>query len=211
LRADAWRAPAEGNDMQALIAQSHWHLYVLDAAIFACFAPEWVGTFYQRPEKGAVSRDRGSHVVLLVATTVAILVAFWCAFGLPQTTIAGRQPLLFWLGIAMMSCGLAFRWYSIRVLGKFFTRDVATRPGQTVVEEGPYRLIRHPSYSGAFLMFLGLGLAMTDWASLLAIALGIAVGYGYRVRVEERALCTDLGDAYRDYMKRTHAFVPYLW
>ncbi len=197
--------------MPALIAQSHWHLIALYAAMFVCFAPEWIGTFFQRAEKGAVNRDRGSHVVLVAAVVIGIFVAFWCAFALPQATIARDQPLLFGIGIALMFAGLALRWYAIRVLGKFFTRDVATRAGQYVVQDGPYRWVRHPSYSGALLMFLGTGLAMTNWGSLAAIVLGSLIGYGYRVHVEEQALSTDLGDAYREYMKRTRRFVPFVW
>lgn len=197
--------------MQALIVHSPLHLIVFYVAIFVCFVPEWFGSLFQRPEQGAVVRDRGSHFVLVVAVSAGIVVAFLLVNAdLPGTTLTA-QPLLFWIGIASMLCGLAVRWYAIRVLGKFFTRTVATRTGQYVVDTGPYRLIRHPSYSGALLMFLGMGLAMTNWASLLAIMLATAIGYGWRVHVEEQALCADLGQPYRDYMRRTRRFVPYVW
>jgi protein-S-isoprenylcysteine O-methyltransferase Ste14 len=197
--------------MQALIVHSPLHLIVFYVAIFVCFVPEWFGSLFQRPEQGAVVRDRGSHFVLVVAVSAGIVVAFLLVNAdLPGTTLTA-QPLLFWIGIASMLCGLAVRWYAIRVLGKFFTRTVATRTGQYVVDTGPYRLIRNPSYSGALLMFLGMGLAMTNWASLLAIMLATAIGYGWRVHVEEQALCADLGQPYRDYMRRTRRFVPYVW
>lgn len=198
--------------MQALIAQSQWHLHVFYAALFVCYAPEWVGSFFQRPEHGAVKRDRGSHFTLLVALVVGIVAGFFFVNAdLSGTTLSWHQPLLFWIGIALMLIGLVLRWYAVKVLGKFFTRDVATRPGQTVVDAGPYRLIRHPAYSGSLLMFLGTGLAMTNWASLLVIMLCAAIGFGWRVHVEERALCADLGQPYRDYMHRTWRFVPYVW
>lgn len=198
--------------MKALIVESHMHLVVFYVALFVCFAPEWLGTFFQRPEKGAVKRDRGSHLVLYIAIVAGIFAAFYCVGGAaPAATITWHQPLWFWTGIALMLIGLAFRWYAIRVLGRFFTRDVATRPGQYVVDTGPYRLIRHPSYAGSLLMFVGTGLAMTNWASLAVILLGFAIGFGYRVHVEEQTLCTDLGEPYRDYMRRTHRFVPFVW
>lgn len=197
--------------MQALILESHLHLIVLYIALFACFGPEWLGWFFQRSGKTAVKRDRGSHLVLLVALATGVTAAFFLVGALPAATIAWRQPLVFWSGIAIMFIGLALRWYAIRVLGKFFTRDVATHAGQHVVESGPYRWVRHPSYSGALLMFLGTGVAMTNWASLLVILLAAAIGYGYRVHVEEGALCDDLGDAYRNYMRRTRRFIPWVW
>lgn len=198
--------------MQALIAQSHFYLIVFYVAIFICFVPDLYGSFFHRVEKGAVIRDRGSHVWIVVAICAGVFIAFFLVnANLPGITLTWHQPVLFWLGIVLMACGLALRWYAIRVLGKFFTRTVATRAGQYVVERGPYRLIRHPSYSGALLMFLGMGLAMTNWASLVAVLLSAVVGYQYRVRIEERALCADLGEPYRDYMQHTRRFIPYVW
>ncbi len=197
--------------MHPLIVTSSFHAIVLYAAMAICFAPEWIGSFFQRSGPDAVKRDRGSHVFLVAAVTTGVVAGFLCANAFPRATLARNQPLQFWFGIALMFAGLLLRWYAIRVLGKFFTRDVATRAGQYVVETGPYRRIRHPSYSGALLMFLGLGLALTNWASLLAVAGAVALGYAWRVRVEEQALCADLGDAYRDYMRRTHRFIPFVW
>jgi len=163
-------------------------------------------------EKGAVRRDRGSHAWLLVAMGAGVFAAFFIVnANFPGTTLASYQRLQFWIGIVVMLCGLAFRWYAIKSLGRFFTRTVATRQWQYVVDTGPYRLIRHPSYSGSLLMFLGTGIAMTNWAALLAIMAGTVIGYGYRVRIEERALCADLGQPYRDYMLRTKRFIPHVW
>jgi protein-S-isoprenylcysteine O-methyltransferase Ste14 len=201
-----------GAAMHALIVQSQFHRIVFYVACFVCFAPEFAGTFFQTVEKGAVRRDRGSHAWLFVAMTAGVFAAIFIVNANPPgTTLTSHQGLQFWIGIAVMLCGLAFRWYSIKVLGRFFTRSVATREGQYVVETGPYRLIRHPSYSGALLMFLGMGIAMTNWASLLVIMAGAGIGYAWRVHIEEQALCAGLGQQYRDYMQRTRRFVPYLW
>jgi protein-S-isoprenylcysteine O-methyltransferase Ste14 len=197
--------------MLPLIARSHFHLIVFDIAIFTCFVPEWYGSIFHRVEKGAVIRDRGSHASLVAALVFGIFLAFGFVFRVPSTTITWHQHALFWIGIALMLAGLAFRCYAIRSLGKFFTRTVATRAGQYVVDTGPYRLIRHPSYSGSLVIFLGVGLAMTNWAALLVILACAAIGFAWRVRVEEQALCADLGNAYRAYMRRTHRFIPYVW
>lgn len=197
--------------MPALIAQSHVYLVVLYVVLFVCFAPEWIGTFTQNPEKGAVRRDRGSYAVIMAAMFVGIALAFFVAFGFPAFTIAWRQPTVFGIGIALMLAGAGFRWYAIRVLGKFFTRSVATRAGQYVVDTGPYRLIRHPSYTGSMVTMLGMRLAMTNWASVVLMTLGTLVGYGWRVHVEEQVLCEGIGPAYREYMQRTRRFIPHVW
>lgn len=197
--------------MQALIAQSYFYLIVFYAVFIVSFTPEFIGKFFQNPEEGAVRRDRGSYWVIMLSVGGGIFFAFWFAFGVPATTIAGHQRVLFWIGIALLPVGMAFRWYAIRVLGRFFTRSVVTRAGQYVVDTGPYRLIRHPSYAGAMVAMLGLGLAMTNWASIVLIVVGMLIGYGYRVGVEERALCADLGQPYRDYMQHTRRFIPHVW
>jgi protein-S-isoprenylcysteine O-methyltransferase Ste14 len=108
-----------------------------------------------------------------------------------------------------MIVGMALRWYAIWVLGASFTCDVATRPGQEVVQSGPYRWMRHPSYTGSLMTVLGVLLCCDNLVSPAALAVAVA-GYAYRIRVEERALATDLGSAYRDYMKRTKRLIPFL-
>lgn len=198
--------------MQALVVQSHFHLLVLDAAVLIWGLPEWIGSYHQRSTKrGASRRDRGSYVILVAALMAGMFAAFVCVQAVPAATLAWRQPLLFWTGIALILGGVAFRWYAISVLGRFFTRDVAIQADQHVVDTGPYRLIRHPSYSGVLITVLGFGLALTNWLSLLIVMVATVAGFSYRVRVEERALCDALGDAYHAYMKRTRRFIPYLW
>lgn len=197
--------------MHSLVVHSRFYLTILFAGIAVWAIPEWIGSFFQHSERSATRRDRGSHLLLVAGMAVGVVAAFIFVNTVPQATIAWHQPVLFWFGIALMLAGVAFRWYAIRVLGRFFTRDVATRDGQVVVERGPYRLIRHPSYSGSLLSVLGLGLALTNWLSLLALFFTAFVAFSYRIRIEERVLCDALGEAYRDYMKRTRRFIPYLW
>lgn len=98
----------------------------------------------------------------------------------------------------------------MRVLGRYFTYQVDVHSGQTVIEAGPYRYIRHPSYAGALITVIGLGLALGNWASLLSMVACVAIGYAYRIRVEEAALVAALGQPYREYMSRTARLVPFV-
>jgi protein-S-isoprenylcysteine O-methyltransferase len=110
-----------------------------------------------------------------------------------------------------MSLGLTLRWYSAAILGKYFTFDVAIQSDQTLIEVGPYRLVRHPSYSGALLSLLGFGLALGNWVGLTVALFCLGSAYAYRIPVEEAALATVLGDAYKQYTKRTWRLVPFLF
>jgi protein-S-isoprenylcysteine O-methyltransferase Ste14 len=110
-----------------------------------------------------------------------------------------------------MLLGIALRWYSASVLGKYFTFDVAIQSSQILVEVGPYRYIRHPSYSGALLTLLGFGLALGNWAGLTAALSSLGFAYAYRIPIEEAALASALGEGYKQYKKRTWRLVPFLF
>jgi protein-S-isoprenylcysteine O-methyltransferase Ste14 len=155
-------------------------------------------------------KDQGSLFVLVTLLVVGIFLAFsWSE--LPGATITWHRPVVFAVGVALMLVGVALRWWAVRSLGRFFTTDVAVVPQQQVIQRGPYRFIRHPSYSGTLLTMLGLGLAMTSWASLVANMFCTLAGLAYRVRVEEQALSAELGRPYVEYMRRTRRFIPFMF
>jgi len=136
---------------------------------------------------------------------------FLLSLLLPQAAISWERGAIFFVGIGLLLMGIALRWYSAVVLGKYFTFDVAVQSGQTLVEVGPYRYIRHPSYSGALLSLLGYGLALGNWAGLAAALSCLGFAYAYRIPVEESALTSALGEAYTQYTKRTWRLVPFLF
>ncbi len=129
---------------------------------------------------------------------------------LPRARVGSNGTLVFDSGIVLMLAGVAFRWYSVRVLGKYFTFDVATHSEQVLVEAGPYRYIRHPSYAGALLTLAGFGLALGNWASLAAGLICLGLAYCYRIPVEEAALTAALGESYLQYRKRTWRLFPFV-
>jgi protein-S-isoprenylcysteine O-methyltransferase Ste14 len=142
---------------------------------------------------------------------LGLALGFTLSFELPQATMMWRRTLVFFVGITLMLAGLAFRFYAMRFLGRSFTYDVAVQPNQTIVEAGPYRYIRHPSYTGALITLLGLGLALGNWAAVLAILACMGTAYAYRIFVEESALVAVLGEPYKRYMRRTRRLVPFLF
>ena len=190
-----------------------WNVYALLFWIvyIVWFVLEMIGAVAQRVRAGAQKQDRGSMVVLIVGLYVGVLLNFALPGLFPGATITWNRPVLFFIGLTLMVLGIILRQYAIRVLGRYFTRIVATRADQPVVQNGPYKFIRHPAYSGTLLTLLGIGLAMTNWASLAAILVCSFIGFFYRVLVEERALRTSLGQPYVEYMGRTKRFVPFVF
>jgi protein-S-isoprenylcysteine O-methyltransferase Ste14 len=87
---------------------------------------------------------------------------------------------------------------------------VAIAPEQTVIETGPYRLIRHPSYTGLLIILLGYGFCLTNWLSLLVLMGCSLLGFWYRIYVEEQVLQAQLGQRYQEYMRRTKRLIPFV-
>ena len=188
-----------------LYASTFWTAYLLWLAF------ETRGTFRHRSKNPANARDRGSYLLIIILLWIGVGLAFALSFVLPQATITWHRKAVFFNGIALMLLGMAFRYYAMIVLGKFFTYQVAVHSGQTVIETGPYRYIRHPSYTGALITLVGLGLALGNWASLVVMLACMGVAYAYRISVEEGALLVALGEPYNNYMRRTRRLVPFLF
>lgn len=115
------------------------------------------------------------------------------------------------VALALLVGGLAVRWAAILTLGRFFTVDVAIQSDHAVVQTGLYRFMRHPSYTGLMIAFLGCGVLFVNWLSLVVLLVPVTLGLLRRVAREERALLDSLGPAYADYCARTKRFVPGLF
>lgn len=183
--------------------------------IFALACAIWLGSELlviarRISEPGAIRRDRGSRGVVIGAVGVGILLGGMLASFVPAADIAGGSLLLFAAGIACMVAGVVLRLSAVRVLGRYFTNDVAVRAGQQVVRRGPYRYVRHPSYSGSLLTLVGVGLVFGNWLGLVALLACALAGFSYRVAVEERALREALGQPYEEYMRETRRFIPFV-
>jgi len=156
------------------------------------------------------SKDSGSLRMLLGGQWVALLIAFPIAFVTAFAFPTRLRVPLFAVGISLLLLGSLLRRYCWRTLGEFFTGDVRARPDQPVIRSGPYRLVRHPSYTGAMMMFIGIGLSLGNWISAALLTFSSVALYSYRVSVEERALLETIGEPYGAYMKESKRFIPYV-
>jgi len=169
----------------------------------------WLGSRRRSLPAGATDHDARSKWWLIGSVWASVGIGMWIALLFPATAITTGRTAVFIAGLALMPAGTALRWYSIRVLGTSFTCEVSTRPGQQVIDSGPYRWVRHPSYTGGLLTVLGVLVCCCNFASLAALIVVVA-GYANRISVEESVLERDLGPAYRDYMRRTKRLIPFV-
>jgi protein-S-isoprenylcysteine O-methyltransferase Ste14 len=110
-----------------------------------------------------------------------------------------------------MAAGIVLRQWAVALLGRYFTTDVRVHPGQAVIDTGPYRWVRHPSYTGLLLTLVGIALALGNWAALPVLIVVPAIGVVNRIRVEERALLDGIGEPYRRFAATRARLVPHVW
>ncbi len=161
--------------------------------------------------KGTTGKDKGTRYINFIAITVA-MTASGILNGISRFWFPGGRTLaVFWLGFSILLAGAFLRVWSIVVLGHSFRTTVEVSHDQQVVQRGPYKFIRHPSYSGLLLMCCGYGVADQNWLSL-AIALGLPlIALLYRIHVEEAALVSAIGPEYQEYQKHTEKLIPGIW
>ena len=80
-----------------------------------------------------------------------------------------------------------------------------------LVDRGPYRILRHPSYTGGLIALAGAGIALDSWLSVASLLLIPLAGVLVRISVEEARLRDGLGQSYRDYQARTWQLIPHVW
>ncbi len=191
------------------LAYTSPYAWVFWAVFLFAYLPEFSVVARARPSPGE-NTDRGSTCLIVLTGWIGMTAAFVVA-GIPAFSFARGQRIWFIAGIMTLLCGSLLRRHCWRVLGKHFTGNVKATSDQPVIEAGAYRWVRHPSYAGGMLMYIGTGLALTNWLSVLMITVAGALGYIYRVHVEERALLANLGARYEQYMRRTKRFVPFVF
>jgi protein-S-isoprenylcysteine O-methyltransferase Ste14 len=155
--------------------------------------------------------DRGSLAVVVLAVGAGLAGGFLVASRAPSAAIPSARWPVFAIGIALMCAGIALRQWAVALLGRFFTVDVRVHAGQPVVERGPYRRLRHPSYTGMIVTFLGIGLALGNWAALALLVVVPPAGLVGRIRAAERAHLDGLGEPYRRFAATRARLIPGIW
>jgi protein-S-isoprenylcysteine O-methyltransferase len=164
----------------------------------------------RRSRTQAVSHDRRSLLLLWMVIVASLWLGIQMIWLFPGMSVPYPRGFYFF-GFILFLGGLALRWYSIGYLGRYFTVDVSISAEHKLIDSGPYRYIRHPTYAGALLAFVGLAFCFGNWLSILFLTVPIIGVFLWRVRIEERALSQALGEEYRAYMQRTKALIPFVY
>jgi protein-S-isoprenylcysteine O-methyltransferase Ste14 len=155
------------------------------------------------------SGDKGSLWLLYIL----IAVGYALSFSIGSTRI-GRiydWDTFFAIGVVLIVIGLTIRILSILTLKQHFTYSVATIEDHELIETGLYKSIRHPGYLGQLLIFIGIATSLSNWLSIVLMMIPIAIGYIYRMRIEERFMTEQMGESYLNYKNRTKRLIPMIY
>ena len=175
------------------------------ALVFLAF--EATISLTRRPLGDAKKDDHGTFQLIWIVITLSIVAGITVGRMFPEARLPAADAL-YPVGLAVFVLGMALRAWSIRTLGRFFTVEVAIAGDHRIIDTGPYRLLRHPSYTGSLLMFLGYLTCFGNLWTMLIVFVPVLVVLVRRIVIEEAALAGNFGDAWRAYCQRTWRLVP---
>lgn len=163
----------------------------------------------KRQRKNVVSenKDKGSFWVIVLGIISCILVNQLCnalKIGYVNSTISN-------LGSILLIIGVSIRLWAVAVLGRHFSLVVSVDSQQKIIQSGPYRIIRHPSYTGLLVSFISIGLAFNTWVGSLVMLVFFILVFSYRIRIEEKALKESFPNEYPRYIQKTSRLIPFVW
>jgi len=192
------------NQLQLLL---NWQVIFLAALCTILYATQPRVSLTESKKKKATDRNTMLLITIVSGIGQIISIIEWAYFrqtkiSLSYWTIAG--------GLLLLS-GTIFRLYAIHTLGKYFTATVQIRHEHKIIATGPYRFLRHPSYTGAFIAMLGSALFLQSMSGILIFGIGMLYVYYLRINTEEQTLLQNFGESYTKYSRHTWRMFPWVW
>ena len=181
---------------------------LVDGILLLWFIIEFVRRIYARQstDYSADRRLSGTIFILLLICFLVSSIVHSAGIGNWTAPIWGN-----WLGVALLVSGVIFRQYAITVLGRFFSPVIQIQQDHQLVKSGPYRFLRHPTYTGMLLAFYGAGLALGNWIIFVAFVILPTLAILRRIKVEEEMLEAHFGKEYQDYRSGTKKLIPFVF
>lgn len=149
------------------------------------------------------SRELGIRVVIVAIAILLVRVGAFRHQG------RNTEPWRAGLGLALLALGLGFAIWARRHIGRNWGTPMTEKNEPELVNSGPYRLVRHPIYSGILVAVVGTAVALA-WMWLIADALA-AIYFIYSATVEERYMAKQFPDAYQAYKRSTKMLIPFVF
>jgi len=184
--------------------------HIINLTSWLFFLSEMILLLSKRSKSGQVKvrKDRQSMLVIWIVFTACIVLSIYLANLFPRSE---QLIELQWAGVCIVLIGVLVRWTAIYQLKEAFTVDVSISKDHKIKDDGMYKTIRHPSYTGLLLELLGLSLMFNSWMPLFVINIPAFIAMSYRMKIEEELLSEAFGTEYENYMKRTKRILPFIY
>jgi protein-S-isoprenylcysteine O-methyltransferase Ste14 len=155
------------------------------------------------------SSDRFSVVLILLMSLVSVVVPLvdWAYFKTDHDSYSWYTLA----GVLMIVTGITFRAWAVRTLGKYFTATVQISQDHKLIKSGPYQVVRHPSYTGAFLAIIAGAVILESLAGFIISCMAMIIAYYVRIGIEEKELIARFGNDYVAYRQETKMIIPYVF
>jgi protein-S-isoprenylcysteine O-methyltransferase Ste14 len=186
----------------------HLNIHTIITIIWVC-SEILLNRLFRSAQTDKQHADKQSLRIIWITIAIALPTAQYLkhVVDLPISHSSGLHNI----GSAMIVAGMIFRFIAVYTLGRYFTVDVAIRSDHRIVKRGMYQYLRHPSYLGSLISFLGNGFALNNWIGLAVSFIPVLLAFMYRMKVEEELLVANFGQAYLDYKKETKKLLPFVY
>ena len=170
---------------------------------WAAFWLYWIVAAFSM-KRGHVSWSRALRVRVVIVAVALVLARLGAFRGHRVTT----DPWLAAVGLVLFALGLGFAIWARLHIGRNWGTPMTQKEEPELVTSGPYRLVRHPIYSGILLAAVGTAVALS-WLWLTVVALA-GIYLMYSATVEERHLTEQFPEDYPPYRQATKMLVPFV-
>lgn len=182
------------------------HLFI---AVIWVASEIFLNRMFRSSQSDKTQADKQSLRIIWITIMIALPLAHFLSLQLSWPISASSGVHI--TGLVLIVAGMLFRFMAIYTLGRYFTVDVAIRADHKIVRAGIYRYLRHPSYLGLLISFIGNALAFNSWAAVLIGFLPVLIVFLYRIKIEEELLVSNFRQEYLDYKKGTWRLIPFVY
>ena len=156
------------------------------------------------------SFDNHSLTIFRILMPISLMAAY-LVYVLGFSPLQNHNNPELIVGSILVITGLIIRWTAISQLGKYFTVKIGIQQDQALVTTGLYKIIRHPSYTGMLIYYIGLGMLMENLVSLLILFGFSLIAILYRIKFEEKVLKQHFGNEFQNYKSSTYKLIPFVF
>ena len=162
--------------------------------------------------KRSIYRESGArrlrYWILLVLAFLLLTRGHQLPYPFDVRIISGAEAVQ-WMAAILCIAGLVFCVWARATLGRNWSGTITLKEGHELIERGPYRLVRHPIYTGLLAMFLATAIRSGHPGGIVAVIFAFA-SFWIKLGEEEKLMLQQFPDQYRSYQQRVKRIIPFV-